>query len=218
MEEFKMLARTMRALQKEKERQERLELQRLEETNKELRLKVHLENIRRRREKEVQRDLWLQKQEQNAYQKHQEERKLLQEERKMLLEREIEDLLKSAQAAEGMEAERLRLLARRYELEIMKIERAGLDDCDLLDVQIQRIDNRLEIVEKMLQTQEEFLIEAEFKEVEEAKLREEAERTVNTRRELEERYPDQSDVVEEILLEMKRLKAARMAQKSNFNP
>jgi hypothetical protein len=217
MEEFKILARTMKALQQEKERQERLELQRLEETNKELRLKVHLECIRRRREKEVQRDLWLQRQEQHTHQKHQEERKLLKEERKVLLEREIENLLQFAQNAEGIEAERLRLLARRYELEIMQIERAGLDDCDLINVQIQRIDNRLGMVEKMLQTQEEFLYEAELKEVEEAKLREEAERTVNMRRALEQRYPDQPNVVEEILLELKRLKVARMAQKSNFN-
>ena len=82
--------------------------------------------------------------------------------------------------------------------------------------QIEQIDNRLEMLGEVLQAQEQLELESQLKQMEEERLREEAERIFNAKKELEQKYPP--EVVEEILLEMRRLQAVRMAQKSNFNP
>jgi ATP-dependent Lon protease len=85
-----------------------------------------------------------------------------------------------------------------------------------LRLQIEQLDNRIETLEEMLQTQEQMYLESQMKQMEEEKLREEAERLVNLKQELEQKYPP--DVAQQILTEMRRLQAVKMAQKNYYNP
>jgi hypothetical protein len=191
MNEFEILGRTMNALQKEKQRQER--------------------------EHNRQRQTW---QRQISYQQRQQRRVAELEANKSLFEGEIEKLSKLAQNAQGPEAEQLELLLQKRQLEIMEIDQelSGVQSFGRgwLRLQIEQLDNRIETLEEMLQTQEQMYLESQMKQMEEEKLREEAERLVNLKQELEQKYPP--DVAQQILTEMRRLQAVKMAQKNYYNP
>lgn len=209
MSEFESLARTMNALQQEKERQERVELERIKETNRMLKQKTKLEYLRRERRRQ-----------QISY--HQQQRRRISEleATKILYQDEVQMLLTLVQGAQGIEAEQLRLMAQKRELEIMEIEQelAGVQaqSRSWLRIQIQQLDNRLEMLEEILQAQEQIQLESQLRQMEQEQLRNEAEKLVEAKQELEQKYPP--NVVQEILTEMRRLKAIRMAQNANSYP
>jgi hypothetical protein len=191
MNEFETLGRTMNALQQEKQRQER--------------------------ERNKQRQTW---QRQISYQQRQQRRIADLETTKSLYEGEVEKLSTLVQSAQGPEAEQLELMLQKRQLEIMEIDQelSGVqsDGRSWLRLQIEQLDNRIEALEEMLQMQEQMEIENQLKQMEEKQLREEAERLVNIKQELGQKYP--SDVAQQILTEMRRLQAVKMAQKDYYNP
>jgi hypothetical protein len=191
MNEFETLGRTMNALQQEKQRQER--------------------------ERNKQRQTW---QRQISYQQRQQRRIADLETTKSLYEGEVEKLSTLVQSAQGPEAEQLELMLQKRQLEIMEIDQelSGVQSGgrSWLRLQIEQLDNRIEALEEMLQMQEQMEIENQLKQMEEKQLREEAERLVNIKQELGQKYP--SDVAQQILTEMRRLQAVKMAQKDYYNP
>lgn len=116
------LGAAMDALLKEKQRQEAVELARIKETSRALKQSVKLEYLRQRRERELQRDEWQRRQKQISYRERQQARMAELEAAKILYQDEVEKLKMLAENAQGIESERLRLLAQRRELEIMELE------------------------------------------------------------------------------------------------
>jgi len=211
MYEFESLATTMKALKKEKERQEEVALERIRETGRALKQSINLEHLRQGRERQ-------ERQRRISYHQRQQRRIAELEATKILYQDEIEMLSTSAQSTQGVEAEQLQLMAHKRQLDIMEIEQelAGMrsQSRGLLRSQIRQIENRIEMLDEMLQTQEQMRLESQLRQMEEEKLREEAEKLVNAKRELEEKYPP--EVANQILEEIRRLKARKMAKEDEF--
>ena len=102
MAEFESLANAVIALQKEKKRQEQAELGKIKERNKMLKQETRLEYLRQKR-----------RQRQISYHKRQQRRIAEIEAAKILYQDEVEMLSTLAQNAQGLEAQRLELLAQK---------------------------------------------------------------------------------------------------------
>jgi len=209
MNEFEALGQTMNALLKEQKRQEEVAIEQMKES-------VKLERLRQNRERNIQRQRWQRQQRQIGYQRQHQ----MLEATKSLYEGEIEKLSQLAQNAQGLSAQQLELMMQKRTLEIMEIDQelSGIQpqNRSWLRLQIEQLNSRIEALDEVLQTQEQMELDVQLKQMEEEQLKEEALRLVALKRELTQKYPP--DVVNQILTEMRRLQAEKMARKDYYSP